>query len=411
MRLLSSALFLGAGLCASAGVASANGFVLNDFSAKATGRGDATIATSSDGSAIVYNVAGIAAQTGVNFYVGASFLSATGSFTNDADGEKTETDSPMAVTPGMYLTARVHDMVVVGLGFHTPFGSKIQWPAEAPTADEVRSQALRTYFITPSVGLNLDKLVPGLQFGAGLDLVPATVELKQDIFFGETRGNATLGGNAFGIGGRAGLMYRPPSAPALSFGLHYRSQVKLDFDGDGDFDIAEPYRNQLPPDGEISTSITLPQSLGAGIAVRPNDRIEAEFNAMWMGWSSFEELVVDLPGNQQLVSPRKYEDRVSYRVGLEYKAVPNKFDVRVGYMYDPTPIPAEYLTASLPDANRHDLTIGASYHMGNYNVDLGFLWVTPAEKDTGSAPEMPHYKGTYGIEVFLGAVSFGGHFE
>ncbi len=411
MRLLSSALFLGAGLCASAGVASANGFVLNDFSAKATGRGDATIATSSDGSAIVYNVAGIAAQTGVNFYVGASFLSATGSFTNDADGKKTETDSPMAVTPGMYVTARVHDMVVVGLGFHTPFGSKIQWPAEAPTADEVRSQALRTYFITPSVGLNLDKLVPGLQAGVGLDLVPATVELKQDIFFGETRGNATLGGNAFGVGGRVGLMYRPPSAPALSFGLHYRSKVKLDFEGDGDFDIADPFRDQLPPDGEISTSITLPQSVGAGIAVRPSDRIEAEFNAMWMGWSSFKELVVELPGDQQLVSPREYEDRVSYRVGLEYKAVPNKFDVRVGYMYDPTPIPADYLTASLPDANRHDLTIGGTYHMGNYNVDVGLLWVTPAEKDTGSTPEMPHYKGTYGIEVFLGAVSFGGHFE
>jgi long-chain fatty acid transport protein len=408
MRLLTSAFVLGTGLCAGAGAASANAFVLNDFSAKATGRGDATIATSSDGSAIVYNVAGIASQTGFNFYVGASVIKVDASFDNSADGRNTETDSPAAVTPGAYLTARVHDMVVVGLGFHTPFGSKIIWPASSPAADEVREQALRTYFITPSIGLNLDKVLPGLQVGAGVDLVPATVELKQDIFFGDTRGNATLGGNGFGVGGRVGVMYRTPS---VSLGAHYRSEVKIDFEGDGDFDVAEPFRSQLPPDGEIETSITLPQSLGLGMAVRPSDRIEVEANLVWMGWSSFDELVVDLPGGSQLVSPRRYQDEYSVRLGAEWKAVPNKLDLRVGYMYDPSPIPKEYLTAALPDINRHDLTAGFTYHMGNFNVDLGFLWVTPGEKDTGEAPNMPTYKGTYNLEVFLGALSFGGHFE
>lgn len=409
MRLLPSAFILGAGLCAGAGAASANAFVLNDFSAKATGRGDATIATSSDGSAIVYNVAGIAAQTGVNFYVGASLIKATGSFENDADGRTTETDSPMAVTPGAYLTARVHDKVVVGLGFHTPFGSKIVWPASSPSRDEVREQALRTYFITPSVGVNL---APGLQVGLGVDLVPATVELKQDILFPDAVGTATLGGNAFGIGGRVGVMYHPPSVPQLSLGVHYRSEVKLDFEGDGDFDVADPYRSQLPPDGEIETSVTLPQSIGAGMAVRPSDRIEVEANVVWMAWSSFDELVVDLPGGAQIVSPRNYEDKISVRLGAEWKAIPNKLDLRVGYMYDPTPIPATALTAALPDANRHDLTAGLSYYLNqNFNVDLGFLWVTPGEKDTAEAPNMPYYKGQYGIEVFLFAASFGGHFE
>ncbi|MEZ4361042.1 MAG: outer membrane protein transport protein [Kofleriaceae bacterium] len=406
MRLLTSALFL----CAGASVASANAFVLNDFSARATGRGDATIATTSDGSSIVYNVAGIAAQTGVNFFVGGSFIKAIGSFTPDATGEKTETDSPMAITPGIYVTARVAKMVVVGLGFHTPFGSRIVWPDNAPTTDEVTSQALRTYFITPSVGLDLSEQVPGLRIGAGIDLVPATVELNQNLYFGNAQGTASLGGNAFGIGGRAGITYTPEAAPRLSLGLVYRSKVKLDFEGDGDFDAAEPFRSQLPPDGPIKTSITLPQSVGFGVAVRPSDRIEVEANAMWMGWSSLKSLIVDLPGGAQTVSPRDYEDKVSIRLGAEYKAIPNKLDVRVGYMYDPTPIPAKTLTAALPDANRHDLTVGASYHFGNYHADLGLLWVTPADKDTSAEPYMPNYKGTFGIEVFLGSVSFGGHF-
>jgi long-chain fatty acid transport protein len=406
MRLLTSALFL----CAGASVASANAFVLNDFSAKATGRGDATIATTSDGSSIVYNVAGIASQTGVNFYVGGSFIKAIGSFTDDRNGKKTETDSPPAVTPGIYVTARLTDMLVVGLGFHTPFGSKIVWGESAPAADEVRSQALRTFFITPSVGLDLGKVIPGLQLGGGVDLVPATVELKQDIFFGPTRGNVTLGGNAFGIGGRAGVMYRPPSAPRWSLGATWRSEVKLDFEGDGDFDVAEPFRMQLPPDGPIKTSITLPQSVGVGLAVRPSDRIEVEANAVWMGWSSLDKLVINLPGGAVTESPRNYEDKVSIRLGGEYKLVPNKFDVRVGYMYDPTPIPSTTLTAALPDANRHDLTVGGSFHMGKYDIDLGLLWVTPSKGRTSPVPNTPTYKGTFGIEVFLANVSFSGHF-
>ncbi|NJM90789.1 MAG: hypothetical protein HC863_00385 [Myxococcales bacterium] len=406
MRLLSSALLL----CGSAGVASANAFVLNDFSAKATGRGDATIATSSDGSAIVYNVAGIASQTGFNFYVGGSLIKATGSYTDSSTGIKTDTDSPMAITPGAYLTARVASSVVVGLGFHTPFGSRIEWPSDAPTSDEITSQALRTYFITPSVGIDLGKYVPGLQFGAGLDLVPATVELNQNVFFGETQGTAKLGGNAFGIGGRLGVMYHPRALPRVSLGAVYRSQVKLDFEGDGDFDISSPYRGQLPPDGPIKTSVTLPQSFGFGLAVRPSDRIEVEANGMWMGWSSYDRIVVDFPGGAQSVSARNYEDRLSVRLGAEFKAIPSKLDLRVGYMYDPTPIPADTLNATLPDANRHDLTVGGSYHFGNYNLDVGLLWVTPSDKDTSDEPYMPVNKGTFGVEVFLGSVSFGGHF-
>jgi long-chain fatty acid transport protein len=406
MRLLTSAFFL----CTGAGVASANGFVLNDFSAKATGRGDATIATSADGTSIVYNVAGLAAQRGTNFYIGGSIIKASATFVDATDGGRTDTDSPVGITPSIHVTTRLMDKVVVGVGVHTPFGSKLVWPASSPSADEIREQQLRALFITPSFGIDLNKQIPGLQLGAGLDLVPADVTLKQDIFFGEARGNVTLGGNAFGIGGRVGAMYHPPSAPAWSFGATWKSEVKLDFEGDGDFDAVAPYRTSLPPDGPIKTSLTLPQSVGVGVAVRPSDRFEFETNAVWMGWSSVDKLVIDLPAGAQTISPRNYEDKVSIRIGGEYKLVPNKFDIRLGYMYDPTPIPTTALTATLPDINRHDLTAGFSYHMGPYDIDFGFLWVTPGERGTSDVPNTPQYKGTYELEVFLGNVSFSGRF-
>ena len=75
-------------------------------------------------------------------------------------------------------------MVAAGVGFYTPFGLAVDWPATSPQANVVQDVALHTFFITPSVGVNLGSFVPGLSVGAGLDLVPATIELKQQLYIG-----------------------------------------------------------------------------------------------------------------------------------------------------------------------------------------------------------------------------------
>jgi long-chain fatty acid transport protein len=414
MRITTTLLFL----CAAAGSASANGFVLNDHGAKATGRANAVVATDVDGSAIVHNVGGIAAQTGINVMLGASFIFPSSSFectSVQCNGTETDTDSPMSVTPQVFVTARVHDLVAVGIGFHTPFGSKIVWPESAPTTDEVQTQALRTYFITPAVGLNLDKFVPGLTFGAGLDIVPATVELEQDIFFGNAvSGTAHLGGDALGFGFRAGVQYRPRMVRGLSVGAAYRSEVKLDFKGDGDFDIPDPFRDQLPPDGEISTAITLPQSILFGVAYRPMPKLELELDGVWMGWSSFDKLEIELPDGSLTTSPRDYNDTLTIRFGAEYAVLPI-LDLRLGYVYDPTPVPGERLTPALPDIDRHVVTAGGSYHLtSNYAAHLGAVYVLPGSNTTAMEdPFAPAYKGTYNVSALVLSLSltgrFGGH--
>jgi long-chain fatty acid transport protein len=398
-------------LCAGAGTAHANGFVLNDHGAKATGRADAVVATDIDGSAIVHNVAGIGFQEGINIYLGASLIFPNASFTPEGGGTETETESPMAVTPQVYATMRVHDLLTVGIGFHTPFGSRIVWPESAPFTDEILEQALRTFFITPSAAVNLDKFVPGLSVGAGLDLVPATVELEQALFFGTAEGRAHLGGDGFGVGFRAGVMWNPRMVPNMSVGLAYRSPVTIDFEGTGDFDMEQPFRDMLPPDGDISTSITLPQSLSGGIAYRPVKDLEVELNAVWMGWSSFDELAIELPDDTLSVAPRNYEDTVSIRFGAEYKLRRLGLDLRAGYMYDPTPIPDDHLVPSLPDIDRHDLAFGASYHLGeNYKIDFGALWVLPGSNDTADTMYQPFYKGEYDVTAFVASLSLAARF-
>ena len=78
--------------------------------------------------------------------------------------------------------------------------------------------------------------------GAGIDIVPATIELDQNIVFGtDPVGNAHLGGSAVGFGWRAGVMYKPASAPRLAFGAMWRSNVTENFDGNANFTAAPEY--------------------------------------------------------------------------------------------------------------------------------------------------------------------------
>ncbi len=390
------------------GVASANAFLLAVHDGKAMGRGNAAVATNTDPSSITYNIGGLAVGEGTNVMIGSAVVMPAASYT-DLDGVKTDTESSAPIVPHFFATSKVSDMVAVGLGFHAPFGLAIKWPDSAPTNDVAQSQSLRTYFITPSIGLDLKKWVPGLSVGAGLDLVPATVELTRSVFFGEVEGEARLGGDAFGIGGRIGVMYRPEAVPALSVGAMWRSQVNEDFTGKGDFDIAAPYRDQLPPDGDISTSVEIPQSVAVGVAYRPLPKLEIEANALWVNWSKFQEIRIRLPDGTDSVSIQDYSDKVTLALGVDYKLTKDAA-VRAGYIYDPTPIPDTALTAQLPDADRHDLTVGGSYSFGNFDVNLGILWVLPQSRETSDVMYAPVHKGTYDIQVLVTTLTLGGHF-
>lgn len=392
------------------GVASANAFNINEHDAAVTGRGGATAASNTSASSVVFNPGGMAVAEGTNVLIGSALYIAQGSY-EPTGGTKTSTDSAPSVVPSFYLTSRVHDMVAVGIGFHLPFGLAVSWPDNHAQTEVIQDQSLRTYFITPSVGFNLHKQVPGLSIGGGLDIVPATVLLENTVRFGDVSGTARLGGDALGIGGRVGLMYHPDKLKKLKLGVMWRSNVKLDFSGKGDFDIADPYRSQLPPDGDISTSVTLPQSVWGGIGYSATDDLELEYNAVWINWSKFDELRIELPAGAETVRDEDYRNTVSHRLGIEYKLRKQQAALRAGFVYDPTPIPGTTLTAQLPDIDRKNVTVGGSKNFGDYGVHLGLLWVTPGSRNTSDAdPYAPQFKAKFGVQAFVANLMFSGTF-
>lgn len=420
MQLLRTSLFTALGLGALTSIAGANAFNINEHDARVTGRGGASAATNTTASSVIFNPGGIPVSEGTQVAIAGSLYIAEGSYQPLTGGPKTETDSSPSIVPAFYITSRLHEMFAVGLGFHLPFGLALSWPEDHAQTEVLQDQELRTYFITPSVGINLNKQVPGLSIGGGVDLVPATIVLERGIVFGDARGTAELGGDAFGVGGRAGVMYRPGALPELKLGLMYRSKVTLDFEGTGDFDIDPAFRPALPPDGDIKASITLPQSVWTGIAYSPIPNLEVELNWVWMNWAQTwdnDQLRIELPGTtaagtpNETVSAQKYNNTNTFRLGLEYGGLASgKAAIRAGFIYDPTPIAAETQTAQLPDIDRKNITLGGSYDFGSVAAHLGFLWVTPGERNTAEEPYMPVFKGEYGVTAFVTSLSVSGTF-
>jgi long-chain fatty acid transport protein len=404
-----------AGLSASASMlclaplpARASGFHIDEQDARATGRAGAVMASTNNASAIYYNSAGIARLSGVRVDVGTALVRPSAEFTSAVDGSETSADTRTFVLPQAFVSWRASDLFAVGIGVHSSFGLALKWPATSPGRANIRAADLKTLFITPTFALNLSRWLPGFCVGAGYDVVPASVRLDRDIPFGSDTGTVAVGGNALGLGGRVGIDYRPPSLPALAFGISYRSPVLLHFKGDADFDAAAPYRPSLPPDGGVTTDLTLPQTLSAGVRVSPVPELELELDGSWRGWSSYDRLEVVLPDDSVDNQAKDWNDSFTVRVGAEY-TFDRRWSVRLGGIWDQTPVPADRLDFQVPDANRIDLSLGVGARFADrFDVDLGVLYVLPQQRSTSmEEPLEPPVKGRFDIDVWVMQLSVG----
>lgn len=387
-----------------AGTAQAAGFLLRVQGARASGRANAFVADPTDASAIYHNPAGLNNLDGLQFNVGGNVIVPDTQFVG-LDGEITELDVDAIAAPFAYASYELSPYVTIGLGVNAPYGSGLDWPADSPGRQIVREIQLRTWFITPTVAVDFDQIgVPGLSFAAGLDLAPASAYLRQDIVFGDQVGQVELSGNDFGVGGRAGLMYNPDFLEELHVGVAYRLPVAYNFSGEGDFDIDDPaLRQELPPDGDGSVELEVPQVLSVGVAYDILPELQVEVDVDYVGWSVYDDLVIGLPDGTDQVLSRQWDDTVVVRVGAEYAT--ERWAIRGGYAYDPTPVPDSTLDFTLPDVDRNILTLGATFGFTeNIEVDASFWYLIPGENDTAPEPFAPPVKGTYEVSAFVASL-------
>lgn len=213
---------------------------------------------------------------------------------------------------------------------------------------------------------------------------------------------AHLKGDKWGYGWNAGILYEVDDNNR--YGFTYRSEVKIDFDGD--------YSSNLPPAlNQITQAMGLPYGTGGNTIpgsltlnlpemwevsgynkVAPKWAVH--YSLAYTSWSQFQELKATGSNGQTLF--QKHEGfRDAYRIALGTTYYyDDTWTFRTGIAFDDSPVPAENRSISIPDQDRLWLSAGTTYAISkDASVDVGVSYMRGQKVSITEGPYTFQSKG------------------
>jgi long-chain fatty acid transport protein len=382
----------------------AEGFAIFDQGARGTAMSGAVLAGKPSGESLSGNPALLALIEEDSVSAGFTIIATSGAIDWNDGGVsgRTESKKSQYFIPHAYFNHRLNDSLVLGVGQFSRFGLGNTYWDEWPG----RFNVYDVYLLTSSLNVALAyKATEKLSVAAGIELmyaalsmknrtlmpvpavgigdVDASIEKAKDIAFG-----FNLSGHyRFTPEWAAGLVYRAPVRLKASGPMRFR------YIGPDDQNLLAAFQ-QTFHDGDVSGTITLPESIALGIAYTPSERLTVETSFMWTRWSRYRSLDMRLPGGLgELVSPKNWRDTWRLAVGAEY-TVFEGLDLRAGYSYIQSPMTARDADYTVPTADRHTFTLGAGYRTGSIGVDLAYSYVDCLDRTFRSSPLADGGNGT-----------------
>lgn len=423
--------------------ARAAGFRLPEAGAKAMGMGFAFVAQADDPSAIYFNPAGIVQLEGTNVKVGVTYVRENGGeftgttpLTGGAVQSEIQKDLNFFI-PNAFVTLKSSPRFAYGIGIFAPFGLGQEYKDRNTSIfrNQITKIDLMTLVVNPTVAWKVNEI---LSVGAGIDYLYGKAELAKTGVVNNTPGgdtpvnifNLDLDGDGDAWGYNLGVLVTP--VDSWKIGLSYRSEFKLDIN-DGDVNLTDISSTGLVALGGASaqavfggaafhtkgsTTIHMPATTTLGVAYI-RDRLTVEVDADWTFWSSFKSLDIDIRNNTPLLpdsnTAKNWKDVVAIHVGGEYR-VTDPLALRLGFRYDPTPVPAETMGPELPDADKLYYTAGVGYKVSNWTFDLAYMYVDKQDRTVNNqtTPAFPSYgigfNGTWKGDAHLVALDVGYRF-
>lgn len=419
---LASALgLLAAGLVAPAAHGAA--FGIFEQGSKGMGMAGAFTAQADDPSLLFHNAGGLAFVEKQQFTTGFTWIHVNGTeFTgaNPFPGDVRENMKDLDVTPPhAYWVRPLGSKWRFGLGFYSAFGLATEWENPDTFTGRFISQRaeLTTFDLNPTLGY---QITPNFGIGFGVVGRFAGVELERHVptinpFTGSVVDIAQVelesGLDNSGVGFNLGILHKVGSA--FSWGLSYRSNVEIDFEGDGRFTqistgnpvLDAVVAGQLPfgQDLDVETTIDFPDMASLGFAFLLTQNLLAEVDFNYTGWSSFEALPLTFVGFPAISSiiEQDYEDAYNYRLGFNYTTAKGS-EWRFGYGYDESPQPDESVGPLLPDGDRNVFTIGYGTASGKW--DLAAMYLASDDRETSVNRE--NFNGRYETDALLFGITY-----
>ncbi len=403
---------------------SAAGFSIFEQGTKAMGMAGAFTAQADDPSLLFHNVGGLGFVDERQIAVGVTWIHGLeaeleGANPFPGEGYEAEQESLSEFPPHAYYVQPINDTWKFGFGLMTPFGLTTEWENPNQFAGRFLSTkaALQAVDLQPTLGWQVSP-----SFGIGLGAVAriSTVELNRNVGsinpftqrFVDVGRLELEADYSEGFGFTAGMLHK--ATDRFSWGLSYRSKVKVEYDGDakltqistGNTQFDALLRTRLPFSVElpVETEIEFPDEASLGFAFGITDSLLVETDFNYTGWSSFENVPIIFTGGAtnslpDTSLPQQWDDAYNYRLGLRWTAG-NGHQWRFGYVYDETPQPEEGMSPLLPDANRNGITAG----FGNGRFDLALMYLMFDERSRSEnleGQEESTFFGTYNTTAIL----------
>jgi long-chain fatty acid transport protein len=345
-----------------------SGFAIYTQGAASLGQSAATIAHGEDPSVIFFNPALMTKFDGTQVEAGTTLLIPLRDFKSKLTGSTTSAEKDVFFPSTFFVTHRFTDKISLGIGVFNPFGLATQWPDNWEGRFIATKSELTTYDINPVISW---QVTPWLSIGGGPDflILDTTLEKRLNFTsFGLADGGQRFKGDGHGVGWSLGVLAEPH--PDWAIGASYRSMIRVNIDGDASFTLpngAPPFFSLLFPNTDGSAELNLPQRVHFGVCYKGFYPLTIEAAARWEGWSSFDQLIIQLDrpvaGSNVSINNRNWSDVWTGSIGAKYQ-VNDHFALVAGYLYQGNPVPDSTFDPSIPDANAHLFTIGTDIKYG-----------------------------------------------
>jgi long-chain fatty acid transport protein len=240
----------------------------------------------------------------------------------------------------------------------------------------------------------------------------------------------SVDGFGYGVGANIGVQFKV--SPKVTIGANYVSSSKITMDGSSkeriyfpyNFGIAHLYQDPnanayqkevdstykgalIGYDGDFSVSMKLPSEFGFGVSLRPNEKTLLAADLVYTRWSEFQDFQIKFSNRQTIVTtayfdrwnglftdvtvPFQWKDRIRVSLGME-KIINDRWTLRGGYMFDPSPIPDETLNELFMDpGTKHHLNGGAGFKLNDkISFSAGLELVVFAKRTVSTLADVNH---------------------
>lgn len=288
---------------------------------------------------------------------------------NSGNSQIAKDVAPTNIVPASYYIQPINDNTAIGLALFSNYGVTTDYPDNMDKGLISGKTALATINLNPNIAYRIS---PQLSIGGGISLVYGTAEFDRHLGNGLDLHAINMKGTSWAWGWNIGALYERDQNNR--FGLSYRSQVNLNFDGD-----FTDYLGSITgkSNNTVAANLTLPLPAIAEFSGfhQLNKQWAISYSLQWTQYNKFKEIKATsshCDSGTCFLKKENYKDTYRWAVGTTY-TMNQQWTLRYGFAIDQK---AGQATLSIPDTDRYWYSAGATYHVNSkLSLDMGVAYI------------------------------------